>query len=155
MTVVVETVTAATDEVRNLISDLDRELAGPYAADQHHGLSLADLFQPSVRFLVARLGDAAVGCGGVALFDDYAELKRMYCRDHARGCGVAQAVLEDIESITRDAGRATLRLETGIHQHAAIKFYERNGFRVCEAFGAYTQLAPHTIELSAFYEKTL
>jgi putative acetyltransferase len=44
-----------------------------------------------VRFFIARLEKLAVGCGGVALFDDYAEVKRMYTRPAARGLGLAKA----------------------------------------------------------------
>src|SRR5205823_6926618 len=39
----------------------------------------------NVRFFLARLGEAAIGCGAVALFDGYAEVKRMYTREAARG----------------------------------------------------------------------
>jgi hypothetical protein len=43
---------------------------------QRHGLSIEQLFEPHVRFFVARLDGLAVGCGGVAFFNDYAEVKR-------------------------------------------------------------------------------
>ena len=113
------------------------------------------MFQPGVRFFLARLNGAAVGCGGVAFLGDYAELKRMYCNPSARGRGVAQALLNEIEAAARRAKVAVLRLETGVLQHAAIKFYERNGFCVRGPFGPYSRMSPHAIELSAFYEKSL
>jgi len=70
-----------------------------------------------------------VGCSGVALFDDYAEVKRMYTRPVARGRGIAKALLIRIEHEVRGAGMSVLRLETGTHQHVAIGLYERMGFR--------------------------
>jgi RNA polymerase sigma-70 factor (ECF subfamily) len=48
----------------------------------------------------------------VAFFADFAEVKRMYVRDIARGRGVAQAVLARIEAEARKAGLALLRLES-------------------------------------------
>ncbi len=113
------------------------------------------LFQPDIRFFVARLDAEAVGCGGVALFDDYAEAKRMYAREAARGRGVGKALLRRIEAEARDAGKPILRLETGIHQAAAIGLYERWGFRRCGPFGHYAGLPPDRIATSLFYEKLL
>src|SRR6478672_6150315 len=92
--IVVEAVPPATDEVRELISELDRTLSAEYSPEQRHGLALDAIFQPHIRFFLARLSGKAVGCGGVALFPDFAEVKRMYVRDAARGKGVAQALLQ-------------------------------------------------------------
>src|SRR3954449_7657234 len=89
----VELAPTATDEVRALIGELETVLAAEYPPEQRHGLSLDAIFQPHIRFFVARRHGAAVGCGGVALFADYAEVKRMYVRERARGQGVADAIL--------------------------------------------------------------
>ena len=64
-------------------------------------LSIEQVFQPNVRFFVARIGGRAVGCGAVALFDEYAEVKRMYTRDAARGQGVGKALLARLEREAR------------------------------------------------------
>jgi len=149
----IEAVLTATDEVRVLIGELEAVLAAEYPPEQRHGLSLDAIFQPHVRFLLARLRGVAVGCGGVALFSDFAEVKRMYVRDSARRRGVADAILARIEAEVRGAGLSVLRLETGVHQIAAIRFYARAGFRECPAFGAYTLMPPHSIATSVFFEK--
>src|SRR5882757_5974027 len=133
---------AATDEVRLLIGELEAVLAAEYPPEQRHGFSLDGIFQPHVRFFLARRQGAAVGCGGVALFPDYAEVKRMYVRDTARGQGVADAILARIEQEVRGAGLSVLRLETGVRQIAARRLYARAGFRECAAFGAYALKAP-------------
>ena len=98
---------------------------------------------------------AAVGCGGVALFDDYAEVKRMYTREAARGRGVAKALLARLEQEAREAAKPVLRLETGTLQSAAIGLYEGCGFMPCGVFGHYAALEPHRIAASLFYEKAL
>jgi putative acetyltransferase len=153
--VVIAQVRAATPEVRDLLSELDAELAGPYAADQQFGLAVDDLFQPDVRFFLARLDGVAVGCGGVACYDGYAEVKRMYARPSVRGRGVAKAVLARLEAEARSAGRTLLRIETGVYQHGALRFYERAGFRRRGPFGPYAAMSPRAVELSVFYEKAV
>jgi phosphoribosyl-ATP pyrophosphohydrolase/phosphoribosyl-AMP cyclohydrolase len=153
--ITLETVSAPTKDVCDLIGELDHTLAQAYSPEQQHGLSLDAIFQPHMRFFVAQLDGVAVGCGGVALFATFAEVKRMYVRESARGQGVAQALLLHIERVATERGLDVLRLETGDRQLAAIRLYERAGFRVCEAFGDYAEMAPQAIATSIFYEKRL
>ncbi len=154
-TIVVEQVRAPTAEVALLIGELDAFLARDYAPEQRHGITLDALFAAHVRFFIARVGSAAAGCGGVAFFDGYAEVKRMYVREAARGRGVAQTLLARIEAEVRAAGLTALKLETGVHQAAAIRLYERAGFRPCAMFGAYAAMEPAAIATSLFYAKEL
>ncbi len=151
----IEPVPAATREIAELLGELDRDLSGPYLPSQRHALSLDQLFGPSVRFFAAYAGGDVVGCGGIALYDAFAEVKRMFTRPAYRRLGVALALLSHLEAEAKRAGYTTLRLETGCYQTAAMAFYERAGFRVCAAFGEYAAMQPATITTSVFYEKTL
>ena len=153
--IVVELVATPTDEVGVLVDELEAILAAEYPPEQRHGLPLTAIFQPHIRFFVARLDGAAAGCGGVALFADFAEVKRMYVREAARGRGVAPALLAAIEAAARETKLTRLFLETGTAQHAARRFYEREGFQRCGAFGDYRAMPPHTIATSVFMEKAL
>jgi putative acetyltransferase len=83
--ITIKLVSYATDDVRALIGELDRILAAEYTPEQRHGLALDAIFAPGIRFFLARLNGVAVGCGGVAFFADFVEVKRMYVRDVARG----------------------------------------------------------------------
>jgi putative acetyltransferase len=145
----------ATADVRALVGELDALLAADYPPEQRHGLQLDAIFQPHVRFFVVSIDGVAVGCGGVALFDGYAEVKRMYVREAARGHGAARALLGRLEAEARAAGLDRLRLETGDRQLAAMRFYEKCGFRRCDAFGDYATMAPERIVTSVFFEKPL
>jgi putative acetyltransferase len=146
MSITVERVMAVTSEVRALVEALDQALAALYVPEQCHGLSLDRLFEPNLRFFVARIEGESAGCGGVALFSDYAEVKRMYTKAALRGRGVAKAV---------SAGVTVLRLETGKHQPEAIGLYEESGFRRRSAFGPYAEMPASAVALSLFYEKPL
>jgi len=155
MDVLIERTAVPTDDVRSLIGELEDSLAAEYPPEQRHGLALDAIFQPHIQFFVARVAGAAVGCGGVALFADFAEVKRMYVRPAARGRGIADALLARMESVTRNAGLARLCLETGDRQIAAIRVYSRAGFSRCGAFGAYAAMPPASIATSVFFEKHL
>lgn len=149
----IEQVREPNAHVRELVAELDRELSQNYPAEQRHGLALEAIFQPHIRFFVASTNGAAVGCGGVALFADFAELKRMYVRREARGHGVADAILARLMAEARDADRRILRLETGTEQVAALRFYARHGFRPCAAFEPYASMPAQAISTSVFLER--
>ena len=145
----------ATPEVKELIVELDAELSAEYAAEQRHALTLDAIFQPHIRFFLARLDDAAVGCGGVGFYAGFAEVKRMYVRPAARKSGVAQAILAHLQIAAAQAGHTLLRLETGVRQVDAMRLYARAGFQRCPAFGDYAAMAPSAIETSVFFAKCL
>jgi putative acetyltransferase len=155
MTVVIERAERATPEIVALLEALNRALDIGYAPDQKHALSVEQLFQPNIRFFVARLDGEAIACGGVGLYDGYAELKRMYAREAVRGRGVAKAILVRLEAEARLAGITRVRIETGDRQDAALRFYEREGYRRCGAFGPYAAMPPNAIATSVFFEKRL
>ena len=118
-------------------------------------MALDAIFRPNIRFFLARMDGVAIGCGGVAWFSDFAEVKRVYVRDVGRGRGVAPALLTRIETEARDAGFTLLRLETGVRQVAALRFYQRAGFRICVPFGVYAEMAPQAVATSVFLQKQL
>ena len=142
-------------EAGTLLQKLDAALSRGYSPDQQHGLSVEELEQDHVHFFLARLEGETVGCGAVALFDGFGEIKRMFAEERARRSGVGKALLATFEETARAHGRPLLRLETGIYQHEALQFYERLGFERRPPFGAYLELPPHTIETSIFYEKAV
>jgi putative acetyltransferase len=151
----IEIATAPTAEVRELVTLLEDELAANYPPEQRHGLKIEAIFQPHIRFFAARLNGRAVGCGGVAFFEDFAELKRMYVRPECRGQGIAEAIIGKLESAAKDFGLTTVRLETGIEQVAAMRFYKRCGYSECEVFEPYASMPASSITTSVFFEKHL
>ena len=151
----IERATTPTQDVRDLIQELEADLSSEYPPEQRHGLSLDAIFQPHVRFFVATIGENAVGCGGIALFPTFAEVKRMYVREACRGQGVADAIIARLESEARDAGLGELKLETGTEQAAALRFYKRCGFKECGPFEPYKSMPEQSIVTSVFLEKNL
>ena len=146
-------VSAPNEDVRVLIDELNEELGALYTPEQRHGLALSAIFQPHIRFFVACRDGNPVGCGGVAMFDGFAEVKRLYVRAALRGQGIADAFMAHLAAEAISAGRGLLRLETGSHSHAAIRFYDRLGFCYCDPFAPYAAMPPASIVTSVFMEK--
>ena len=93
---------------------------------------------PRGLFLVGRLADEPVACGGWRVVEPgLAELKRMYVASGFRGRGLSRILLAALEDSARAAGITRLRLETGHRQPEAISLYETSGYRVIEKFGVY------------------
>lgn len=155
MTLSIEQANSPTGTVRALVAELEAVLSAEYPPEQRHGLALEAIFQPHIHFFVATLDGVPAGCGGVALLDGFAELKRMYVRPAARGQGVAQAVITELTAVAARHGYPVLRLETGTAQHAALRFYEREGFARCGAFGNYLEMPPAAVATSVFMEKSI
>lgn len=138
-------------DARILIAELDAYLGPLYPAQSRHGLSVEKLIAEAVPFFLIRVHDTPAGCGGIKLFGvEYGEIKRMYVRPPFRGLGLAKWMLDHLTDYARSYGVGILRLETGIHQRAAIALYERLGFRLIPPFGEYTE-----DPLNRFYEKAI
>ena len=138
-----------TPDAQALITELEAELAPLYPTESRHGYSVEKLLAEGVAFFLIREDGIPAGCGGVKLFGaEYGEVKRMYVRPQFRGLGLAKLMLDHLADYARHHGVRLLRLETGIHQQAAIRLYERMGFQRIPPFGEYRE-----DPLSRFYEK--
>ncbi|HKW92414.1 MAG TPA: GNAT family N-acetyltransferase [Methylomirabilota bacterium] len=134
-----------------LIAELQTHLESFYPPESRHGFSVERLIAESVAFFVLRADGQPAGCGGIKLFGrEYGEIKRMYVRPNFRGAGFGKAILDHLAAHARANGVTLLRLETGIHQQAAIRLYEGEGFRRISPFGPYTN-----DPVSLCYEKRL
>jgi putative acetyltransferase len=127
-------------EAAALVEELEEHLAAFYPAESRHGLSVERLIAEQVAFFVVRVDGAPAACGGVKLVGrEYGELKRMYVRPAFRGRGLARLLIDRLAEHARAAGSGLLRLETGVHQRAAIALYEGVGFRRIPPFGPYRE----------------
>ncbi|GAB2484166.1 GNAT family N-acetyltransferase [Promicromonospora xylanilytica] len=150
----------ARDDVRRL---LDEHLTDMYAtspAESVHALDHDALLAPTLTFWTARDHDGALlGCGALSRLgapDDpadpggpqqrHGEIKSMRTAAHARGRGVASALLETILAEARRREYTRLSLETGTQGFfaPARRLYARHGFTECGPFGSYT-LDPHSV----------
>lgn len=141
----------ASPDAAALIAELDAHLEPLYPSASRHGFSVQQLIAAAVDFFVIRFDGSPAGCSGIKLFGtDYGEVKRMYVRPQFRGFGLARLLLDHLADHARSHQVGILRLETGIHQHTAIRLYERWGFQRIPPFGEYWD-----DPLSRCYEKRI
>jgi len=139
----------ASPEAIALIMELDAHLEQLYPSESRHGFSVQRLIADSVAFYLIRDNGIPAGCGGIKLFGtEFGELKRMYVRPQFRGRGFGKLMLNHLTDYARSQGVKVLRLETGIHQTAAIGLYEQMGFERIPPFPPYRE-----DPLSRCYEK--
>jgi len=137
--------------VRVLIEELDAYQLSLYPAESNHLLDVGTLTQPQMRFFSVSVDGEVLGCGGIWLHEDYAEVKRVYVRPEARGLGLAKKIMARLEDEARAAGMKIARLETGIHQPEALGLYRALGYADRGPFGDY----PTDDPMSVFMEKRL
>jgi ribosomal protein S18 acetylase RimI-like enzyme len=150
-TVVITPERPDTPDATALIMELEEHLASFYPAESRHGYSVEKLIKQGVVFFVTRVDGQPVGCGGIQLFGtEFGELKRMYVRPGFRCQGLARQMIDHLVVYAQERGVKLVRLETGVHQHAAIALYERAGFRPIPPFPPY-----FPDPLSQCYEKSI
>jgi ribosomal protein S18 acetylase RimI-like enzyme len=138
-------------DATELITELEAHLDPLYPSESRHGYSVEKLIAQNVAFFVLRDNNTPAGCGGIQLCGSaYGELKRMYVRPQFRGLGYGKLLLDHLADHARAHGVGLLRLETGIHQAAAIRLYERMGFQRIPPFAPYIE-----DPLSLCYEKRI
>jgi ribosomal protein S18 acetylase RimI-like enzyme len=104
--------------------------------------------------LVAVLDNEPVGmASGVDTTDDgVAELMSMWVAPAARGQGVAEALVHEIEHWAKGVGSRMLRLSVAEGNRAASTVYERSGFRFTGELG---DLLPDGVERERIMVKQL
>lgn len=89
--------------------------------------------QPRSAYFVLERGGVVVGGGGMAPLEggdaDTCELRKMYFLAEARGLGAGSAMMARCLEAARAAGFRRCYLETLAGMDAAMKLYERSGFR--------------------------
>ena len=132
--------TLASPDAARLIAALNAELKAtfPEPGATHFSLAGAEVAAGDGAFVVAYLGEVAVGCGAVRRLDGAtAELKRMYVDPSVRGRGVGRALVEALEREARLLGTTRVVLETGTRLAPAIRLYEGMGYARIPLFGEY------------------
>ncbi|MBN1579769.1 MAG: GNAT family N-acetyltransferase [Anaerolineae bacterium] len=148
----IQKVNPTVEDAQRLIAELDAYQSSLYPPESNHLDGIAELASPNVTFVVAYHDGQAVGCGAVKVIGKgaYGEIKRLYVSPSSRGLGIAKAVMAALEADMITQGIDVTRLETGIHQEAALRLYDQLGYRRIGPFGAYRE-----DPLSIFMEKRL
>jgi putative acetyltransferase len=104
----------AQSDVVELLRHGEAFSASLYPPESNHHLPLHALRRPEVQFLVARDADEkALATGALVLHDGWAEIKRMWVEEAARGRGIAGQILKALMAEAGGASVEMLLLEKG------------------------------------------
>ncbi len=96
-----------------------------------------DLAPPSGVFLVARAGDAVLGCAGLRLVGEgVGEVKRVFVTPRARRTGLGTRLMLELEVRARGLDVRMLRLDTRHDLSEARGLYAALGYQEVPAFNA-------------------
>jgi GNAT superfamily N-acetyltransferase len=112
------------------------EAAEVLARDTKDGFRAA-YFGERSGFWLALLDRKVVGCVALREWnraEHSGEIKRMYVQAACRKLGIAQALLNALESFAAEAGHKWLYLDSARGMDAAIRFYQKNGYDPCPRY---------------------
>jgi GNAT superfamily N-acetyltransferase len=112
------------------------EAVGVVARDDRSAFEREYFGEGAGLWLATDNGDT-VGCIGLhrlARMEGAAEIKRLYVRSGYRGQGIAEALLAALEDYAAKQGYTRLYLDSKDDLLAAIRFYKRHGYEICERY---------------------
>ena len=128
------------DDVRALLSQHFAEMRAGSPPEACHVLPIDGLRDAAIRFFTLREVGVLLGCGALKRLEPgHGEIKSMRTANSALGRGVGKAMLDHLVAAARSEGMTRLSLETGSSEQfsAALRLYEKEGFKGCGPFGNY------------------
>jgi GNAT superfamily N-acetyltransferase len=92
---------------------------------------------PSSGLWLAYKGEALAGCVMLKAQGEKSPIavcKRLYVRSSCRRGGIADALVETLETFARNAGMKWVYLDTNDWMTAAVALYRRRGYSACKPF---------------------
>jgi putative acetyltransferase len=140
-----------------LFDDMSAFVLRTYPEDEENGIvptSTVELARDGV-LLIARVDGMAAGSGALMKHEPVdglraMEVKRMLVRPAFRGRGIAEKLLQRLETIAGERATQKLVLMCGPRQPEALRLYEKCGYVLRSAYGKHVD---HP--LSIFLEKRL
>jgi GNAT superfamily N-acetyltransferase len=91
--------------------------------------------------VVIYLDEKPVACGCFKKYDkNTMEIKRMFVAPEARGLGLAQKILQELELWAQEFGYSVSILETLYKQQEAISLYQKVGYAIVDNYEPYVGL---------------
>jgi GNAT superfamily N-acetyltransferase len=138
----------AREAMDRYFAELDELFSDGFDPGPHTEEDDATLRAPVGAFVVALDDGRPVAGGGVRVYGEAAEIKRMWVDGEWRGAGLGSRLLRHLEGLAGDLGHRVVRLDTNETLRGAIALYERAGYVRIDRYND-NPYATH------FYEKRL
>ena len=89
----------------------------------------SELKNPFSKYIIARLNKKIVGFAGVIDTVDQLEITNIVVKKDFRKKGIGNELLEQLIKLAKENGKGKITLEVNSTNLAAIKLYEKNGFK--------------------------
>ena len=134
----IESVDPQTPAIARMIAELDEYQASLYPPESNHLVDVEKLAGKDYYFMAAMaFGQPMAIASFKRTPHGYVEIKRLYVPEEHRGRRLAIKLMDALEEKARLEGFSDAKLETGIHQQAAIALYEKLGYEKTGPFGSY------------------
>lgn len=132
--------TPAHPEFIRLVHDLDQTLR-VLDGEDHFIYAPLNKTNTIKHAVLAMEGEEALACGAFKHYSrELAEIKRMFVVPARRGGGLAERILNELESWAKELGHTASILETGRNNPAAIRLYFKSGYMEIPNYGPYENL---------------
>jgi GNAT superfamily N-acetyltransferase len=132
---------------QDLIERVQQEYVERYGGPDAAAVDPAEFEPPAGLFLVAEVDGEPVGCGAWrTVRPGVVEVKRLYVAPAHRRRGIAQVLLDALESSAARSGHRSVVLNTGGRQPEALALYARAGYAPVPGYGVYAR-APGAVFL--------
>jgi DNA-binding MarR family transcriptional regulator/GNAT superfamily N-acetyltransferase len=129
--------------IKEYMQELDTRFQEGFDPRRSVSAEPSEMLPPAGVFLLAHLEGSAIGCGGLKVTSPgEGEIKRMWIAPAMRGLGLAQRMLEALETHAASMGLHTLRLDTNRALVEARALYLHNGYREIAPYN-YNPYADH------------
>ena len=100
-----------------------------------------NIIQLNPNVVVIYLNEKPVACGCFKKYNKSTiEIKRMFVSTEARGLGLAQKILQELELWAKESGYSFSILETLYKQQEAISLYQKVGYTIVNNYEPYIGL---------------
>jgi ribosomal protein S18 acetylase RimI-like enzyme len=130
-------ITNPDEKVAAIIEELSAKLYLRFGSDGKNSFQDWQNNNSKFVFVIAEINDEIVGCGAIRPIDkNTGEVKRMYSK--FRGKKIGQTILAFLEEKAVTIGYTGLVLETRLKNESAIRFYQKQDYKVIPNYGKYT-----------------
>lgn len=121
--------------IRRYVEELLETIPHGFTTEEALATAVRSYNPPHGLFVVSPGPDDPLAGGALTFLDAHrAEVKRMWVAPHARGTGLAGALLHHLEARAVAHGRTTMVLDTNAALQPAVRLYEREGYRRVPAY---------------------
>ena len=123
-----------------LVAALDKSLWERYP-EENQEYWQNNILEINPNVVIIYLDNKAVACGCFKKYDkNTIEIKRMFVSPEARGMGLAQKMLQQLELWASELGYSVSVLETLYKQKEAIALYQKVGYFIIDNYEPYVGL---------------